>query len=192
MTRKSKIVKKIFSVLWWAVVIALALLLLNVLGAKFKGRVPNVLGFSVMQIVSGSMEPTIETGSFILVRKIAPEDVKKGDIISFYSDESAIKGLPNTHKVVDKRITEKGIEFVTRGDANPKNDTVTAKGDKLIGVYVTELEFLNEFNSFLNGGGMFWILMPLWIMIFAMIGVTMYKKLKDSESPEKRSDSEEM
>ena len=104
------------------------------MASKIRGEIPYFFGYSVMNIVSGSMEDTIPEGSYILIKKVDATEVRNGDIICFYSDDPAIKGYPNTHKVVEDPIYgENGIEFVTKGDANPRKDDYTAKGDKLIG-----------------------------------------------------------
>jgi hypothetical protein len=53
--------------------------------------------------------------------------------------------------VVEEPIsTESGIEFITKGDANPVNDFETAKGDNLIGVHVKNLDGLTAFSNALS------------------------------------------
>ena len=95
------------------------------------------------------MEDTIPTGAHILIKKTAPEDIKKGDIICFYSEDPKIYGYPNTHRVIEDPIkTDSGYEYVTQGDFNPLKDEVTAKGDKLIGRYVMQLTFLTAITDF--------------------------------------------
>ncbi len=191
MTKRAKIIKYCLSALWWLAVILLAVLLINIIGAKARGEVPKVFGYSVMRIITGSMEDTIPTGTYILIRETAPEDVKEGDIISFYSEEHAIYGMPNTHRV--KGIVETGdrLEFITRGDANPSNDTVNAKGERLIGVYVCSLDLLGDFTSFLNNGGMLWIMIILWVLCLFMIGFTVLKKLAVKDGTDDRDRSED-
>ena len=76
-----KILKYTAKVSWWCVVVALAILLVNIFGAKIKGRVPSVFGYSVMNIISSSMEDEIPKDSYILIKKVAPEEVKIDDII---------------------------------------------------------------------------------------------------------------
>ncbi len=191
MTKKAKIIKRVCSVLWWLLVAMLVALLVTVLSAKMQGKVPSLFGYSVMQVITGSMEDTIPTGSYILVKQTAPEDVKIEDIISFYSEERVIYGLPNTHRVKDIVQGDEGLEFVTRGDANPKNDDVNAKEAKLIGVYVTTLDALVAFNLFLNNGGMIWMIVALWVGTIVLITLTVIKKMKvQSDEPEPTEDSE--
>ncbi len=170
-----KQVKLAVQILWWAMVILLVLLLIWVLGAKFRGEVPEIFGYSILWIVSGSMEPQIPTGSYILVKSCPPQEVEVGDVISFYSEERAIYGLPNTHRVQQIISTDEGIEFVTRGDANVVDDVVNAKEERLIGVYLGEIALLTWFAGMLNGKGIFALLI---VMQVAMAGMFVYSALK--------------
>ncbi len=191
--KAKKILDRVLKCSWWMLILLLVLLLAQVLGAKMQGKVPKIFGYSIMQIVTGSMEEHIPVGSYILVKEIDPEDVKINDVISFYSEDHKIYGLPNTHRVVGIEEGECGIEFVTRGDANPGNDRVNVKADKLIGIYVSRLDFLKSFSDFLSDGGIFTIIAVIWISTFAMMGYTIYKKLsvKSDGKEEKTKDSGE-
>ncbi len=181
--RVKKTLKTVMAFFWWIAVLALVFLLVSVIGAKLKGEVPKVFGYSVLRIVSGSMEPEILTGEYIITKEIAPEDVKVGDVISFYSEERAIYGMPNTHRVEEIIYGENGIEFVTKGDANLTNDTVNAKGDKLIGFYIGKPRIISALVGALNGSGMFILLIGLQIATFTIITVSFVKKnsVKDDQ-----------
>ena len=180
-----KVLKHTSAVLWWVLVILVAFITVSVVGAKIKGKVPSIFGYSVLHIVTGSMEPEIPENTYILVKKTAPEDVRRGQIITFYSDDPEIYGFPNTHRVVeDPIVTEDGIEFVTGGDANSANDDETAKSDKLVGVYVGQLGFLTKFSEFLGGNTVFFILMALTVGIFAMNFYTIFRIGGDSKKTE--------
>lgn len=183
--QKSKIVNRIFSVIWWSVIAILALTLGKVLVSKIKGEVPSVFNYSVLKIVSGSMEDTIHTGSYILVKKVDPEDIKENDIISFYSQDPIIYGLPNTHRVVDIINVDGKYEFVTKGDANVANDLITAKQEDLIGIYVKELKVLTSFSTFLQGKTMFIMLMVLQVTTCGIIVYFILNKRKEDNDDEK-------
>ena len=164
-----KAIKRTVSAVWWIVLVLLVVLLVNIFGAKLTGNVPRVFGYSVMNIVSGSMEEEIPKGSYILIKKVSPEEIEKDDIICFYSTDPKIYGMPNTHRVVEEPIvTDSGIEFITKGDANPINDTETAKGDRLIGVYVKNLDGLTAFANALSGNILIIVILCLQICIITM------------------------
>lgn len=186
--KNSEIVKKTLSALWWVAVALVAFLMVSVLSAKIKGEVPSVFGYSVLNIVSGSMEPEIEEGTYILVKNEGPENIKKGQIICFYSEDPDIYGHPNTHRVVEEPIvTESGYEFVTRGDANGKDDEVTAKGDRIIGVYVKELGFLSKLSESLGGNTMFIIIA---VMMIGLTFMSFYGLMRDGRDGGKKTDEE--
>ncbi len=82
----------------------------------------SLLGLSVIIFKSGSMSPTIPTGSAAIVRDIPASQVQVGDVITVKRPEAA---LPVTHRVVS--VTENpavagGAIVVLKGDANRSND----------------------------------------------------------------------
>jgi signal peptidase I len=179
-TRALKIVAKVF---WWGATILVALLIVSIIGAKAKGEVPYFFGYSIMNIVSGSMEDEIPAGTYILIKKVDAKKIKEGDIICFYSDDPAIKGYPNTHVVIEPPIHgENGIEFVTKGTANPDKDRCTAKGDKLIGKHITNLYGLTRFNEMLQGDGMFVFLIFLTGLCVVFMIVPMFMKASEQST----------
>ena len=183
---RKQLIKRVVGILWWACTILLAAILINIIAAKFTGKVPRVFGYSIINIISGSMEDEIPQDSYILIKKIDAEEVKRDDIICFYSTDPAIYGMPNTHRVVEDPIkTDNGYEFVTRGDANFANDKVNAEGDRLIGIYVKNLDGLTKFAELVSGNTFLIIIIGMQVAVFAMIAYNMVAKRKgdDSEEP---------
>lgn len=82
-----------------------------------------VLQFKPAIVVSGSMEPTIQTGSLLLVDK-KDKDIEVGDIIAYKNHEMEV-----SHRVVD--ITSNG--YVTKGDNNDNVDFYQVRESDLIG-----------------------------------------------------------
>ncbi len=199
MNRTQKLItifKKIASISWWVATILVVIFIGYIMASKIRGEIPYFFGYSVMNIVSGSMEDTIPEGSYILIKKVDATEVRNGDIICFYSDDPAIKGYPNTHKVVEDPIYgENGIEFVTKGDANPRKDDYTAKGDKLIGRHVTNLNMLTDFSEMLEGKGIIIISTVLVVLcgavMIASVFVNLSSKDSDGESEQQEAQSQE-
>ncbi len=170
------------TLIWWLFIIFFIILLINVLSAKFRGKVPSVFGYSVLRIVSGSMEDEIPINSYILVKKADPSEIKEGDIISFYSSDPTILGVPNTHRVAEPPICENGAySFVTKGDANPVHDAYNAQGERLIGIYVCRLGWLNSLAEAFSGNTMIVIFI---ILQAAVCGITVYSVLKKKKPQE--------
>lgn len=167
--------------------ILLFTLLVSVFSAKITGKVPKVLGYSVIHIVSGSMETEIPENSYILIKSIKPEKVKKNDVICFYSEDPTIYGMPNTHRVAEDPIqTSNGIEFVTKGDANAGNDKINAKAKNLIGIYVRPLDGISRFSAALEGKTSIIVILCLQM---CMIGMAIYT-IMVLKSPKKKEELE--
>ena len=135
--RKSKMTPG--NIAYAVLILLLVVLVLYLLIARMTGNIPTFFGYSVVRIVTGSMEPKIPVGSFVLIKRIAPGEVGEGDIITFYTDDPdpAIAGMTVTHRVLSVETTEDGkLVFRTKGDNNPVPDVYPATGEGLVGRYV--------------------------------------------------------
>ena len=84
------------------------------------------IGIEPFVVESGSMQPTIQTGSLSFINKnVAYEDIKENDVIAF----KAQTGHLVTHRVI--KITENGFE--TQGDSNECSDGISTTKDNYIG-----------------------------------------------------------
>ncbi len=85
-----------------------------------------IFGYTPYVVLSGSMEPTIKTGSLCFINRHAPyKDIKKKDIIAFRLDDKTLV----THRVV--KITKEGL--TTKGDNNKKKDEKIITADNYVG-----------------------------------------------------------
>lgn len=81
-------------------------------------------------VQTGSMEPAIGTGSVVFIRPEAVYTV--GDIITFDRRESGLE-IPVTHRVIETRITEGQMVYLTKGDANESQDLNPVYKDEVLG-----------------------------------------------------------
>lgn len=101
------------------------------------GKVPSVLGYSFLQVQTGSMEPEFHVGSIVIAKKVNPEELEVGDVISFYSMADDINGKVNTHRIVELSANMAGgRRFITKGDANTANDPDDVSPVNVIGKVV--------------------------------------------------------
>lgn len=91
------------------------LMLVGVIAALVPVTVPRFMGYEVLEVLTGSMEPEIPIGSIVYAKDTPPEDIAEGDVIAFTSDGSIV-----VHRVVTNQ-TLAGY-FVTKGDANELED----------------------------------------------------------------------
>jgi signal peptidase len=78
--------------------------------------VPFFLGMKSLTVLSGSMEPTIHVGDVVVVRQIPPTDARVGDVVTFRDPSDPGKLV--THRVRKISVSDDGVAFETKGDAN--------------------------------------------------------------------------
>ena len=96
--------------------------------------------YKFYDVLTGSMSPTIKSGSLIVVKKIDDIEVKKGDIITF---KSRTTNNLTTHRVMDI-INDKKIKFQTKGDANDSLDPMLVDGNLLIGKVIVHIPYVGK------------------------------------------------
>ena len=84
----------------------------------------NYFGYTLFEVQSGSMSPTINVDDMLLVKLTT--DIKKGDIITYKNEENFI-----THRVIEAN----GDKIITKGDSNNSEDKIINK-DAVLGKIV--------------------------------------------------------
>jgi signal peptidase I len=134
-------VKKLTRILGNAVLAISILLLLGILVA------PSLIGLKLETILSGSMEPYLKIGTMIVTLRIAPADVRVGDVIAF-----KVEGMdtPVCHRVTEVITAEQGGGFKTKGDANEDPDPWVVNPDNLLGKVIFNLPWVGYFSKFIK------------------------------------------
>ncbi len=109
--------------------------------------IPRLFGCEIYHVISGSMEPAIPTGSVVYVKEIEASDLQKDDVIAYYSSDE--NGAIITHRIVQNRVVSG--EFITKGDANEKEDLTPVTYDRLIGKVVLSIPFLGRVLTMISG-----------------------------------------
>ena len=99
--------------------------------------VPFPGNYKIFTVQSGSMEPTIKTGSLIFVRPEA--DYNVGDIVTRRTDDPKVT---ITHRIVSKEEVQGKIAFQTKGDANQSADSEKFTKDGIIGKEIFKLPYI--------------------------------------------------
>jgi signal peptidase I len=96
-------------------------------------------------VLSGSMNPTFDTGSLVFVKPTDPSAIAEGDIITFSSSGDASR--LTTHRVVGIN-RENEINFITRGDANNVNDPNPVPAENLVGRVTGSVPYIGYLFGF--------------------------------------------
>ena len=129
-----KIVKRVLTIL--ITIILLLLLTFNIysfisINVLNKDLV-TIGGYSFLEVVSGSMEPTIEIGDIVII-DTKDKDILEGDIITFKDTSGSLV----THRVVSYTDDK----MITKGDFNNSNDEEISR-DNIVGKYKFKIHHL--------------------------------------------------
>lgn len=130
-----KKISNVISLLFIVILIALCILI----------YLPKVFGMSVFYVETDSMLPTLRPGYLIVTKKVAFENIKSGDIITF-SDLKQTSFC--THRVVSKNSDDLSIK--TKGDNNDFYDPLDTSFDFVKGKVVFALPFAGNIVRVLN------------------------------------------
>ncbi len=182
--------KWIITLIFSLLLVFLVLLVGNMIYSQITHRIPSFFGYSFMNIISSSMEPEIPKNTLILIERISPEQLEAGDIITFYSSDPTIRGMPNTHRILEI-ITEDGkLLFVTKGDANAISDLYRVEPDDVIGIYRKNIISLGKYGAvFQNKAFIFILLVVPAAVLFILEIINLTKTAKNIKKDEQIADS---
>ena len=150
--------KKVQKVLIYLVGICLSLILIyniyNMINLKIlKKDLTTINGYGILDVISGSMEPTIKVGDLIVINT-KDKNINVGDVVTFYDVDMAFV----THRVVS--INDDMM--ITKGDANDSLDDPIPLNN-IVGKYVFKINGLGSFLTSLKN--------PLVSIIILIIGI---------------------
>lgn len=142
--------------------------------AIFSGGEPYLFGYQIKTVLSGSMEPTIKTGSIIIVKTGGdPTTFEENDIIAFKAEENRIV----THRIVEVVQKNGQTMYRMKGDSNKTNDMNLVLSQNVIGDYTNiTIPYIGYFIEFTKskGGSLLLFLIP-GLLLFVYSLVTTWK-----------------
>ena len=133
-------------------------------------------------VVSGSMEPTIPTGSLILTKGVETKDLRSGDIIAFTSPTDANKTI--THRI--ESVSSNGQSFTTKGDNNGSADAWVVSAENIKGEYIYGVPYVGYAIEWARSPIGFAVVIGIPALVFIFFQI---KKIREgiNEEVEKRS-----
>lgn len=130
---------------------------------------PDFLGFKTYEIVSRSMEDTINKNDIIVVKKVDKNEINENDIISFDNGNEII-----THRIVEIENINGQTLYTTKGDNNRFADDEKISFEQIEGKYVFKLSKLGYLMNFLKNR--YFLIILFIILIFCFIHIINVKK----------------
>jgi signal peptidase len=143
---------------------AALLLTFFLLKSKLTGTEPAVAGHKIYIVMSGSMEPALQVGSIVLVRPLAAEEIRPGDIVTFRNQYSPDVVSHRVHHVEEE---ENGLLFYTKGDANEVLDPLPVPARLLVGKVVLTVPYLGYLFAYARSREGQMLLLGLAVLITA-------------------------
>lgn len=179
-------------------VILVPILLANVImivkGLINPGKVPSIVGYSPLIVLTDSMYPNIKSGDLIIVKVTDPKDIKVGDVIAFFDPDSTGSSVL-THRVVEVLHEGGALSFRTKGDANNSEDSTPAPADNLVGLYQSKIDGAGSVAMFLQStpGLIVCIGVPLVLLVgFELLRRRKYDKSRDDDTAALLKELEEL
>lgn len=162
-----KVFKKILSILGTILLVILLAVVIVMFNARLSGEAPSVFGYQVFRVSSGSMEPELMIGDVILIKEAEPQDIQKGDIVTYKGEEGDLNDKFITHKMIeDPQLVDGRYVFHTHGiyeGAVPDPDWYE---DQLLGEFVCKIPFIDSVYSF--------FLKPYGLITFVLIIIVLF------------------
>lgn len=166
----NKILKTIGNITFYFLIIGLLTFSLFFIKSTRLHEMPSIGGYSMYVVKTGSMAPTINPGSLVIIKKVLPNDIKKGDIITFKGSE---KGILFTHRVYE--IKQKNpLKIITKGDANSSVDLNFLNEKSIVGKLVFSVPYVGNIISFIQTN---WPLILFLIVGFSILIMLLKKFL---------------
>jgi len=105
----------------------------------------------VFEIHSGSMQPAFSVGDEIIVKPCKPEQVQKGDIITYDDFFFDTYITHRVTKILTELDGEQGLWFVTKGDSNPYEDFPPVRANQLVGKLALRLPGAGVVLAWIDG-----------------------------------------
>jgi signal peptidase I len=188
MKKTAKWTSRILSTLF---LILLIFALYSIVSSRISGGEPQILGYQLKSVLSGSMEPGIKTGSIIAIKPTKdPSNYKEGDVITFKSVDN-----PNiliTHRVMEIQTIDSQIHYVTKGDNNDGNDNKPIPATNVVGHYEGfTIPFIGYLLNFYNtaAGKIILIILP-GVLLLGYAIFTIWKTIASIEEKDEKETGE--
>ncbi len=147
-------------------------------------KVPSVGHYFPLIVLSDSMYPKIESGDLIICRTEEPENIKVGDVISFFDPAGNGVGVV-THRVSEVTEQDGSPTWKTKGDANNAEDRALVPAENLVGVYRGSIAGAGNIAMFMQttAGLIICVICPILLLVgWDVLRRQKYEKSKQADT----------
>jgi signal peptidase I len=128
---------------------------------------PSATGHRSLTVLTGSMEPTLETGSVVIDEMIAPTEARVGDIVTFSDPAHPERTI--THRLRRAWVEGDTAHMVTKGDANDAPESWDVKVDGQIGRVMVHVPKLGHVRALIGTRQSYLVLVMAIVLLGAWV-----------------------
>ena len=147
-------------------------------------EVPSVGGYLPLIVLTDSMYPDIESGDLIICHTAEAEDIKVGDVISFFDPAGNGTSIV-THRVMEIVQEDGQLKWRTRGDNNNTEDKELVPAEALVGVYRSRIPGAGNVAMFMQSstGLVVCVILPIVVLVgYDMLRRRIYESKKKDDN----------
>ncbi len=169
-----KVLGKILDIIRNIFFVLLILVICFVIFSTAQGKHPKFFGYQIFRVLTSSMQPAISESTCIITKEVPQSELKVGDIITFVSEDEAIYGFYNTHRIYEIVEEDGETKYRTKGDANPAPDQYLVSYDQVTGILVGEIpggQLIGKLFELLSNNKVYFlvIMLPLALVLLSYI-----------------------
>lgn len=162
--------KSLASELLFYAVLVIALVMMFAFYGGGTGEPRSIFGFSMMRVLTMSMQDEIPKDSIVVIKTVEPNTLKVGDDITYLLNENTTV----THRIIDIRENHAGTGargFQTQGTMNGSPDSEIVPAQNVVGKVIFHNLVIGKIIGFVRSH-------PLWIAFFTVLMIGLYMALR--------------
>ena len=164
----------------WNTITTILVGLMVVLAALLWGF--RLLGYEVLVVQSGSMEPNYHVGSLVYVKPVDAAELEAGDVITFELGG----GVRGTHRIIEVLDDNGSLSFRTKGDNNDEADANPVSPEAIVGEVQFTIPHLGFLITFIQQppGIYFAVSVAAVLLLLIILPDIIFPKEQDKKQPE--------
>ncbi|MEK5024681.1 signal peptidase I SipW [Paenibacillus sp. FSL M7-1046] len=174
------------NLLMYVLILIFLLTLVSAITSRMNGGTPKILGKEILTVLSGSMEPGIQTGAVIAVKPVSEQSqgsFKPGDVITYKALDGSNSLI--THRIVSVLGSGENTRYITKGDNNDAQDADPIPSSNVVAQYADfTVPFLGYFMNWVKStAGIIVVMVIPGIFLVISSLITIFKSIMRMEDP---------
>ncbi|WP_104192483.1 signal peptidase I [Cryobacterium sp. Y82] len=131
--------------------------------------IPRATGATPLTVLTSSMEPGLPPGTLVIVRPVAAEALRLGDVVTYQMESGDARVV--THRIISIVSSSDGSRsFIVQGDNNSAPDDDPVLAEQIQGRLWYAVPYVGYVNNVVNGASRAWIIPVVTTAVFGYAG----------------------